>query len=136
MVDEDSGGVAFSLRRIRLKEDSDRDEFERFMLEDLFPSVDTSDSGEEPDQHFLVQDTQSSDEYIWLTRMEYFIHQTPTPGWLLRRVEEMHGNAEERLSKYATALSSETHYDVARWRKRWENSASDTATAARPRLAS
>ena len=69
--------VAFVLQNLTVKDGADKDDFEKFMLEKLFPSVDTSGDGEEPDQHFLLGG--SSNEYLWMSRLEYSVHQTPFP---------------------------------------------------------
>jgi hypothetical protein len=68
--------VALSSRKIRLHEGVRHDRFERFVLEELFPSVDTSGDGSAPDQHYHYQKDWPSDVYVWMTRLEYSVHQT------------------------------------------------------------
>jgi hypothetical protein len=107
--------VAFVLQNLNVKDGADKDDFEKFMLEKLFPSVDTSGDGEEPDQHFLLGG--SSNEYLWMSRLEYSVHQTPFPTWLTDRVRRIQESAQEKLEPFATRTSSETYFDVARWRR-------------------
>jgi hypothetical protein len=64
--------VAYGLREIRLNDGVSRDTFKKFMLETLFPTVDTSQgSGFGPDQHTLLQQDWPSDVYVWMSRVEY-----------------------------------------------------------------
>src|SRR5690349_380345 len=97
--------AAHSLREIRLNDGVSRDTFEKFMLETLFPSVDTSrdavNLGSEPlasDRHVLLQGDWPSDVYVWVTLVEYSVHQTPLPAWLFRRFEGMYEAARESLA--------------------------------------
>jgi hypothetical protein len=115
-MSESSGRqVAFVLQNLTVKDGADKDDFEKFMLEKLFPSVDTSGDGEEPDQHFLLGG--SSNEYLWMSRLEYSVHQTPFPTWLMDRVRAIQESAQGKLEPFATRTSSETYFDVARWRR-------------------
>jgi hypothetical protein len=108
--------VAFALHRITLHEGADEDEFERFMLEELFPAVNTNPDGE-PDQHFLLKSDTFGPEYLWMSRMEYWIHHTPLPNWLLNRVEEMPSSMRDKLERFGTRTSSDVFYDVTGWRR-------------------
>jgi hypothetical protein len=58
---QDPKPVAYSFRELRLREDVNNDAFERFMIGELFPIIDTSDHGFGPDQHLLLQDDWHSD---------------------------------------------------------------------------
>lgn len=109
--------VAMVSMIIVLDEEASADEFERFMLLELFPTVDTGGEGEEPDQHVLLMDRQSSREYTWSARLNYSIHQTPTPDWLLNRVRDMHAAASDRVSPFGTGTSGALLFDVAGWRR-------------------
>ncbi len=109
--------VAFVLRRIILHDRANSDDFEQFMLAELFPAVNTSSNGEQPDQHFLLQGG-ADNEYVWLSRLEYWIHQTPLPQWLFNRVERTDDEVQERLQAFGTSTPAEVYYDVTAWRQR------------------
>ena len=106
--------VAFSLYTIKLREGQDADDFEKFMLEEVFPTVNANVDGDliSVNQHVLLN-AGSPDEYVWMTRLEYFIHHTPLPGWLLNGVESMHDSVREKLEPFGTNTSSTILYDVA-----------------------
>jgi hypothetical protein len=109
--------VAFALHTIKLHDGVNEDEFEKFMLEELFQSVDTNPNGES-DQHTLLNGG-SQDEYVWMSRLEYEIHHTPLPTWLLNRVESMvNDDVRKELEPYGTDIASTVYYDVAGWRQR------------------
>ncbi len=61
---EDPKPAAYSFREIRLHERVDNSAFEKFMIVELFPTIDTSDNGLGPDQHFLLQYDWPSDIYV------------------------------------------------------------------------
>ena len=107
--------VALSSRKIRLHEGVRHDRFERFVLEELFPSVDTSGDGSAPDQHYLYQKDWPSDVYVWMTRLEYSVHQTPFPAWLSDRLFEMYEDARTELEPFGayTANTLDLAFDVA-----------------------
>jgi len=118
--DSSSNGLAFVLYTIKLHETANGHDFERFMIKEIFPAVNTQDSkfGEmAPDQHFLL-DGGKEGEYIWMIRMEYFIHQTPSPNWLLIRAEEGYASVKEKVEPFGKLVSTSIHYDVERWLKR------------------
>jgi hypothetical protein len=108
--------VAFVLQRIVAHEGVSGDDLERFLLQEVFPSLDTSGEGEGPDQHFLLNDG-ARGEYLWMSRLEYSIHQTPLPNWLSARVNSMEEGVQEKLESLATRTSSELYYDVIPWRR-------------------
>ena len=112
---EDPKPTAYSFREIRLHEGVNNSAFEKLMIEELFPSVDTSDNGFGSDQHFLLQDDWPSDVYVWVSRLEYSVHQTPFPGWLSMRLSSMYEDVRERLEPFGTYASEsyKTFYDVA-----------------------
>jgi hypothetical protein len=108
--------VAVVLQRIVAHEGVSGDDLERFLLGEVFPSLDTSGDGEAPDQQFLFSDG-TPGEYLWMSRLEYSIHQTPLPTWLSERVRSMQEGVQEKLKALATRTSSETYYDVIPWRR-------------------
>ncbi len=112
---EDPKPAAYSFREIRLHEDVNNDAFEKFMVEELFPTVDTSDNGFGPDQHLLLQGDWPGDVYVWMSRLEYFVHQTPFPAWLSSRLGSMYEDAREKLEPFGAYTSEglEISYDVA-----------------------
>ena len=115
-----SNGLAFALHTIRLHETANGRDFERFMIKEIFPAVNTKDPGfgdTEPDQHYLL-DGGNDDEYVWMIRLEYFIHQTPTPTWLSNRVRESYAGVEDRIEPFGTLVSTRLLYDVERWLRR------------------
>ena len=110
--------VAYTLHRIKLREGVSDDDFERFMLEQVFPAVDTSEQDEQPDQHFLLGSEMFGDDYVWMSRLEYWIHHHPLPNWLGQRVERQAKESGEKLEPFGRITSSTTYYDVTGWRAR------------------
>lgn len=108
--------VAFALHTIKLHDGVNEDEFEKFMLEELFQTVDTNPDGES-DQHFLLNGG-GSDEYVWMSRLAYEVHHTPLPTWLFNRVESMVNDVRKELEPYGTHVASTVYYDVAGWRQK------------------
>jgi hypothetical protein len=117
---QDATPVALSFRKIALHEGVSHRDFERFMLEELFPTIDTSENGSAPDQHFLLQEDWPSDVYVWMSRLEYSVHQTPFPAWLSDRLFDMYQNAQEKLEPFGryTKDTLDTSFDVASMRGR------------------
>jgi hypothetical protein len=107
--------VALSFRKIALHEGVKHIDFEKFMLEELFPTVDTSDKEGAPDQHFLLQEDWPSDVYVWMSRLEYSVHQTPFPQWLTGRLSDMYENAQGKLEPFGsyTENTLDIAFDVA-----------------------
>ena len=114
--------AAYVEREIRLRDGVSRDTFEKFMLETLFPTVDTSRDGDvlggeglRPDEHRLLQAEWPSAVYMWVSRIEYSVHQTPFPAWLFSRLEQMYEQAREPLAPFGAYTSEELRvsYDVA-----------------------
>ena len=103
--------IAVLLHRISLHDSASEDEFEKFMLDEVFPSIDTSSEGEAPDQQVLLHGG-SPNEYVWMSRLEYWIHQTPFPTWLSNRVERTQELLQEKLTRFGVRTSSELYYDV------------------------
>jgi len=114
MPQQDPSPVATVLRTITLHEGVAEDDFEQFMLKELFPTVQTGPE-DEPDQHFLLR---GGDPYVWMSRLTYGIHQTPLPVWLTDRVHDMYESVREKVERFGTQTSSEVFYDVAQWRLR------------------
>jgi hypothetical protein len=115
-----SNGLAFALHTIKLHETIGGRDFERFMIREIFPAVNTQEPGVEdmgPDQHFLL-DGGSDGEYVWMIRLEYFIHQTPTPNWLLNRVTESYSSVKDKIEPFGSLVSTRLLYDVERWLRR------------------
>lgn len=109
--------VAFVLQMITLHQDVNPDDFERRMLEEVFPALNTSSDDEASDQHFLLQHNDPA-EYLWMTRLEYTIHQTPLPQWLSNRVARIQEETEEGLKAFGTRTAPQIYYDVSGWRWR------------------
>lgn len=112
---QETNPVALSFRKIALREGVNKQAFEKFMLEELFPTVDTSGNGFAPDQHFLLQEDWPSDVYVWMSRLEYSVHQTPFPAWLSGRLFDMYEGARAKLEPFGsyTADTFDTSFDVA-----------------------
>ena len=92
------------------------------MLNEIFPTVDTrgsgfSDMNVNPDQHFLLGG-RAFDEYVWMIRLEYFIHHTPLPTWLGRRASESYASVKKKIEPFGTRTSTELLYDVKEWHQR------------------
>lgn len=106
-------GVAVVLQRVVPLDGVNTSDLEKFILQELFPSVDTSSADLTPDTHFLLND---DPEYLWMSRLEYPIHATPVPTWLLDRITELKELASTKLSAMATITSANFYYDVGAWR--------------------
>ena len=107
--------VAFVLDQITLHEGKTDGEFETFMLEEIFPAIDTSSDEQQTilaHRQFLLKG-QGPNEYLWVSQLEYFFHQTPFPGWLSNRVERIHQETPAKLAEFGTRTSSAVYYDVA-----------------------
>jgi hypothetical protein len=120
----DSGTIAlaFALHTIKLNETANERDFGKFMLNEIFPSVDTREldfPGAElnPDQHFLLGG-RGFDEFVWMMRLEYFIHHTPLPTWLDRRAREGFASVKDKIEQFGTRTSTELLYDVKEWHQR------------------
>jgi hypothetical protein len=109
--------VAVVLHRFTVREGADPDAFERCVLEEVFPTVNTAGEGGAPDQHLLLNGGDRN-AFVWMSRLEYEIHQTPLPGWLSNRVAAMRQDAAGRLATFGSIASTEVYYDVAGWRRR------------------
>jgi hypothetical protein len=113
-----ANGIAVATMTIRLREDADTDAFEELLLTDVFPALDTSGEGEDPDQHLLLQEDDTSREYTWTSRINYDIEHTPTPTWLGRRVQTLVDEATRRVADAGTVEPAGCRFDVAAWRAR------------------
>ena len=107
-------GTAVLLQRITPKGDTNKHDLEKFILDELFPTVDTSSDGLKPDEQLLLSDEH---QYLWTTRLEYPVHATPFPTWLLDRVTQLKDQAQTKLSAMATIDSADLYYDAAAWRR-------------------
>ena len=85
------------------------------MLETFLPTVDTSQGTVfGPDQHTILQQDWPSATYVWMSRVEYSVHHTPFPGWLLERFTAMYEAAREPLAPFGTVSEEvQSFYDVA-----------------------
>jgi hypothetical protein len=112
---QDTNPIALSFRKVALHEGVRHEDFEKFMLEELFPTIDTSKDGFAPDQHFLLQEDWPSDVYVWMSRLEYLVHQTPFPQWLINRLSDMYENAQGKLEPFGsyTENTPDIAFDVA-----------------------
>jgi hypothetical protein len=110
--------VAYALHTIKLHDGVSDDDFEKYMLEEVFPATDTSGEDEAPDQHFLLGSEMFGDDYAWMSRLEYWIHHHPLPNWLGQRVERQAQEVGEKIESYGAITSSTTYYDVTGWRAR------------------
>ena len=121
-LDEPSTGQAFILHQLKIPEDANKQNFEVFMLKEIFPLVNTQDStvdknGMAADQHFLLDGSVLSD-YVWMIRMEYSIHHTPLPTWLNKRAEESYNKVKNKIEEFATLVTTVVMYDVKEWHQR------------------
>ena len=121
-LESSSIALAFVLHSIKLHQTANGFDFENFMLKEIFPAVDTRDQGfgdmeSNPDQHFLLGG-RSFDEYVWMIRLEYFIHATPLPTWLGRRANESYAGVKDKIKQFGTLTSTELLYDVKEWHQR------------------
>jgi hypothetical protein len=118
---QEANAVALSFRKIALHEGGSHRDFEIFMLEELFPSIDASDNGFPPDQHFLLQEDWPSDVYVWMSRLEYSVHQTPFPVQLTDRLSDMYENAQGKLEPFGsyTVDTLNISFDVASMHSRF-----------------
>jgi len=112
---QDTKPIALSFRKVALHESATHEDFEKFMLEELFPTIDTSEDGFAPDQHFLLQEDWPSDVYVWMSRLEYSVHHTPFPQWLANRLHDMYENAQGKLEPFGsyTEDTLDIAFDVA-----------------------
>lgn len=113
-------GLAFGLHTIKLNEPAKGRDFERFMIREVFPAVNTQDPQAEdmgPDQHFLLA-SGGGGEYVWMIRLEYFMHHTPLPNWLLNRVDESYSSVKDKIEPFGTLVSTQLFYDVEAWLQR------------------
>jgi hypothetical protein len=110
--------VAYAYHTIKLHDGVNSDDFEKHMLGEVFPALDTSEEGEAPDQHFLLGSQMFGDDYVWMSRLEYWIHHDPLPTWLGQRVERHVQEVKEKIEPFGTITSSTTYYDVTGWRAR------------------
>jgi hypothetical protein len=121
-LESSSIALAFVLHSIKLHETADAVAFETLMLEEVFPEVDTRGSGVgdmdvAPDQHFLLGG-RSFDEYVWMIRLEYFVHHTPLPTWLGNRARDSYAGVKAKIEQVASRTSTELLYDVKEWHQR------------------
>jgi hypothetical protein len=119
-LDSSSIALAFVLHTIKLHDTVDAVAFEKFMLNEVLPVVDTHSPhlGETaPDQHFLLGG-RGLDEYVWMIRLEYFIHQTPLPTWLGNRARESYAGVKDKIEQFGTRTETELLYDVKEWHQR------------------
>jgi hypothetical protein len=102
--------LAFALHTIKLNETANELDFEKFMLNEVFPSVDTRGLGFPAvelahDQHFLLG-ARGFDEYVWMMRLEYFIHHTHLPTWLGGRAREGYASVKDKIEQFGTRTST------------------------------
>jgi hypothetical protein len=107
--------VALSFRKIGLHEGVSHRDFVEFMLEELFPSIDTSANGFQADRHFLLQEDFPSDVYVWMSKLQYSAGQTPFPPSLTGRLHDMYENAQGKLEPFGsyTVDTLDVSFDVA-----------------------
>jgi hypothetical protein len=107
--------AALSFRKIALHEGVNSRVFVGFMLEELFPSIDTSANGFQADRHSLLQKDWPSDVYVWMSELQYSAGQTPFPPWLTGRLHDMYENAQGKLEPFGsyTVDTLDVSFDVA-----------------------
>lgn len=81
-LQSDMIGLAFVFHTIELNEGVDKQEFEKFMLDEIFPIINTQRSSAAnietgPDHHRLLVSQPWEGDYIWMIHLEYAIHHTP-----------------------------------------------------------
>jgi hypothetical protein len=75
--------AAYSFREIRLHEDVNNDAFERFMIGELFPTIDTSDNGFGRDQHTSFFRMIGTVTFMFGEQIRIFRTPNPFPGLTL-----------------------------------------------------
>jgi|1185.fasta_scaffold1057755_1 hypothetical protein len=104
---------AYVLHALTLRDAGRDEEFQKFMLAQLLPSINTSPE-DDPDQHTLLGG--DTGNYVCLSRLSYGVHQTPFPTWLVDQVEELTRKLQAGLKDFANVSKSAFYYDVAAWR--------------------
>ena len=116
-------GLAFVFHTIKLNEGIDEQTFEKFMLNEIFPAVNTQGSGLAgadggPDHHRLLAGQLSAREYIWMIHLEYFIHHTPLPNWLVKRASDSYEKVTDKIEAFGDKTATRILYDVGEWHQR------------------
>jgi hypothetical protein len=105
--------IAYVWHNITLHDPGTSSEFEKFALNQLFPSVNTT--GDPPDEHNLLNGTTG---YVCLSRLTYAVHQTPLPVWLSEQAEQLTTALRRGLSAFGEVTPLGFYYDVAAWRQK------------------
>jgi len=100
---------------ITLHNPDKKEEFEKFLVEQLLPSINTNTTGQPPDKHALLDGTGG---YACLSFLTYAVHQTPLPVWLSEQVEELTKALRGGLSAFGEVAPPEFYYNVAAWRQK------------------
>lgn len=122
-LQSDAIGLAFVFHTIKLNEGVDEQKFEKFMLDEIFPAVNTQRSGVAgveagPDHHRLLAGQLWEGDYIWMIHLEYFIHHTPLPNWLARRASESYASVADKIEAFGEKTTTYILYDVKEWHQR------------------
>lgn len=116
-------GLAFVFHTITLNEGIERQEFEKFMLDEIFPTVNTQElsvAGVEagPDHHRLLAGQLREGDYTWMIHLEYAIHHTPLPNWLIRRASKSYASVADKIEAFGQKTITNILYDVKEWHQR------------------
>lgn len=116
-------GLAFVFHTIKLNEGVDEQTFEKFMLDEIFPAVNTqepSSVGAEagPDHHRLLAGQSWEGDYVWMIHLEYVIHHTPLPNWLVRRASESYERVADKINAFGKKITTNILYDINEWHQR------------------
>lgn len=116
-------GLAFVFHTIKLNEGVDEQTFEKFMLDEIFPAVNTQGSGlagveAGPDHHRLLAGQSREGDYVWMIHLEYAIHHTPFPNWLVRRASDSYERVADKIKAFGERTSTNILYDVQEWHQR------------------
>ena len=122
-LQSDSIGLAFIFHAIKLNEGVDERKFEKFMLDEIFPTVNTQGSGfagaeAGPDHHRLLAGQPWEGDYIWMIHLEYAIHHTPFPNWLARRASASYERVAGKIKAFGERSTTNILYDVQEWHQR------------------
>jgi hypothetical protein len=105
--------VAYVWHKITLYDPDKKEEFEKFLIGQLLPSINTT--GQPLDKHALLDGTEG---YACLSFLAYAVHHTPLPVWLSEQVEELTKALRGGLSAFGEVASPEFYYEVAAWRQK------------------
>ena len=113
-------GLTISVNRIELRDDEQQTAFEQLVYEKVFPALAAvaADEVDRPDdRHLLVREPAAEGDlvYHWIALTGYFIHATPTPTWIAKRIDMMRDTANQMVADFGAFTSEELFYDLRPW---------------------